>query len=69
MLEDPELRLAPGLRRPGAPDQRAGGEDRAPDGQVEDDREVLDPRRAARHRPADDARGQDAHARDEGEPM
>ena len=62
----------PGAGRRGAPsrararpDQRAGGEDRAADREVEDDHDVLERARAAADRPADDAQRQDADARDE----
>ena len=69
VLERAQLRLAAHLGGARPSDQGAGGEDRAADREIEDDRELLERRRAALQRPAGDARGQDAEPGDEREPM
>ena len=62
VLEYLELGLPPALRRAESTEDRPGREDRAADGEVEHDREVLERARSTADRPADDAHREDGDA-------
>ena len=68
-LQHQQLAGATGFRRPRPAHQRSGEEDGPPDGEVEDDDQVLDRGWSARDGPAGDAERQGNQATAEGQPV